>query len=85
MNIFEKTFRLSDAPIQPKKTKFQEVQKIKQMISKVVNKSVEDEIRSRSIEGARTYSKAQEAVANHHKSMSQSETPTDTGSVTSGK
>lgn len=71
-----------DAPIQAKKAKFQEVQKIKQMISKVVNKSVEEEIRSRAREGTRNYSKAQEAVAQHHQTMPQSDPTTDAFSKT---
>lgn len=67
----------ADAPVQAKKAKFQEVQKIKQMLSKVVNKSVEEEMRSRAQEGTRNYSKAQEAVAQHHNSMPNSEPTTD--------
>lgn len=74
---FPSPYISADAPIQAKKAKFQEVQKIKQMISKVVNKSVEDEIRSRAKEGTRNYSKAQEAVASHHHAMPNSEATTD--------
>lgn len=53
------------------------MQKIKNMISKVVNKSVEDEMRSRAMEGTRNYSKAQEAVASHHQNMPNAEATTD--------
>lgn len=57
----------SDAPIQAKKTKFAEQQKLKQMVTKNVNKHVELEIRSRATNGKINLSKAQEAVAKFHK------------------
>ncbi|KAH8324650.1 hypothetical protein KR067_002927 [Drosophila pandora] len=59
----------SDAPIQAKKAKFNETQKIKAVISKSVNKNVESELRSRAHEGYIQLSKAQEAVAKHHASQ----------------
>uniref|UniRef100_A0A1A9X0E7 Uncharacterized protein n=1 Tax=Glossina brevipalpis TaxID=37001 RepID=A0A1A9X0E7_9MUSC len=40
--------RRANAPIQAKKTKLSENQKIKQVISKSVNKMVENELRARS-------------------------------------
>lgn len=55
------------APIQPKKHKFAEQQKLKQIVSKSVNKSVEEEMRKRAKEGQINLSKAQQAVAKHHK------------------
>lgn len=55
------------APIQAKKAKFAESQKLKQIVSKTVNKSVEDEIRARAKEGQINLSKAQQAVVKHHK------------------
>ncbi|XP_037032449.1 uncharacterized protein LOC119071615 [Bradysia coprophila] len=58
------------APIQPKKHKFAEQQKLKQIVSKSVNKSVEQEMRSRAKEGHLNLSKAQLAVAKHHKDKS---------------
>ncbi|KAH8257118.1 hypothetical protein KR038_003859 [Drosophila bunnanda] len=58
--------RRQNAPIQAKKAKFNETQKIKAVISKSVNKSVESELRSRAHEGYIQLSKAQEAVAKHH-------------------
>ncbi|XP_030570443.1 uncharacterized protein LOC115769669 [Drosophila novamexicana] len=58
--------RRANAPIQAKKGKFNETQKIKAVISKSVNKSVESELRSRAHEGYIQLSKAQEAVAKHH-------------------
>ncbi|XP_073840939.1 uncharacterized protein [Musca autumnalis] len=61
--------RRSNAPIQAKKSKFNEHQKIKQAISKTLNKSVEEEIRSRAREGHLNLSKAQEAVAKHNKNV----------------
>ncbi|XP_075160561.1 uncharacterized protein LOC142233498 [Haematobia irritans] len=61
--------RRSNAPIQAKKSKFNENQKIKQAISKNLNKSMESEMRSRATEGQIKLSKAQEAVAKHNKSV----------------
>ncbi|EDW69812.1 uncharacterized protein [Drosophila virilis] len=58
--------RRANAPIQAKKGKFNETQKIKAVISKSVNKCVESELRSRAHEGYIQLSKAQEAVAKHH-------------------
>lgn len=58
---------ISDAPIQAKKNKFGEQQKLKQLVSKNVNKSVEQEIRQRATEGQMNLSKAQQAVAKFHK------------------
>jgi len=40
--------------VQPKKTKLQEVQKLKKMISKAVNSTIEDELRERALEGKKT-------------------------------
>ncbi|XP_037936780.1 uncharacterized protein LOC119670553 [Teleopsis dalmanni] len=60
--------RRSNAPIQAKKSKYTENQKIKQVISKNVNKSVESELRARANEGHINLSKAQEAVAKFNKS-----------------
>lgn len=56
-----------DAPIKSKKTQFTEQQKLKQMVSKTVNRTVEDEIRSRAKEGHINLSKAQQAVAKQQK------------------
>ncbi|XP_050335518.1 UPF0390 protein zgc136864 [Bactrocera neohumeralis] len=65
--------RRSNAPIQPKKAKFNEQQKIKNAISKTVNKSVENELRSRAVEGQIKLSKAQEAVAKYHQAKAATE------------
>ncbi|XP_073967749.1 uncharacterized protein [Bombus fervidus] len=54
--------RRNNAPIQPKKKKFEETHKLKQMITKSVNKAVEDELRERVLEGKRSLTK-NEAVA----------------------
>lgn len=62
---------LSGAPIQPKKHKFAEQQKLKQIVSKSVNKSVEEEMRKRAKEGQLNLSKAQLAVSKHHKDKSE--------------
>lgn len=56
-----------DAPIKSKKAQFTEQQKLKQMVSKNVNRSAEDEIRSRAKEGHINLSKAQQAVAKQQK------------------
>lgn len=61
--------RRANAPIQPKKAKLQETQKIKQMLSKAVNKSVEEDIRARAQEGEINFSKAQNAVAQHNRNI----------------
>lgn len=62
---------ITGAPIQPKKHKFAEQQKLKQIVSKSVNKSVEEEMRKRAKEGQINLSKAQQAVAKHHKGKSE--------------
>ncbi|XP_050457867.1 uncharacterized protein LOC126854822 [Cataglyphis hispanica] len=46
-----------NAPVQPKKTKLQEIQKLKKMISKAVNTTIEDELRERAMEGKKTLAK----------------------------
>lgn len=46
-----------NAPMQPKKTKLQEVQKLKKMISKTVNSTIEDELREKAMEGRKTLAK----------------------------
>lgn len=56
-------------PIQSKKNKFAEAGKLKSMITKTVNRSMEDEMRSRAKEGHVNLSKAQQAVAKHHKDL----------------
>ncbi|XP_043578919.1 uncharacterized protein LOC122566150 [Bombus pyrosoma] len=43
--------RRNNAPIQPKKKKFEETHKLKQMITKTVNKAMEDELRAKALEG----------------------------------
>lgn len=43
--------RRGNAPVQPKKKKFEEAHKLKQMITKTVNKAMEDELRERALEG----------------------------------
>ncbi|XP_024887414.1 uncharacterized protein LOC143908909 [Temnothorax americanus] len=49
--------RRGNAPVQPKKTKLQEAQKLKKMISKTVNTAVEDDLRGRALEGRKTLRK----------------------------
>ncbi|XP_050472397.1 uncharacterized protein LOC126864762 [Bombus huntii] len=45
--------RRNNAPIQPKKRKFEETHKLKQIITKTVNKAMEDELREKALEGKR--------------------------------
>lgn len=54
---------LSDKPIQSKKHKFQEASKLKKIVSKNVNRAVEEEMRSRASDGKKNFSKAEQAVA----------------------
>ncbi|XP_012537559.1 uncharacterized protein LOC105837374 [Monomorium pharaonis] len=49
--------RRGNAPVQPKKTKLQESQKLKKMISKTVNTAAEDDLRERALEGRKTLAK----------------------------
>lgn len=59
------------APIQAKKQKFAEQQKLKQLVTKNVNKNVEQEIRQRATDGQINLSKAQQAVVKHHQERSE--------------
>lgn len=68
----------SGAPIQAKKTQFTEQQKLKQIVSKNVNRAAEDEIRGRAKEGHINLSKAQQAVAKQHKEQASCSTSTST-------
>ncbi|XP_065160827.1 uncharacterized protein [Atheta coriaria] len=61
----------ANKPITPKKHKFEEAHKLKKAITKTVNKAVEKEMRDRSSSGQKNFSKAQEAVAAHHKKLTQ--------------
>ncbi|KAK9736475.1 Protein of unknown function (DUF2462) [Popillia japonica] len=56
----------SNRPMKPKKNKNSEASKLKKMITKTVNKSVEEEIRNRALP-AQNLSKIQEAIAKHNK------------------
>ncbi|XP_018573295.1 uncharacterized protein LOC108912533 [Anoplophora glabripennis] len=55
----------SNCPIKPKKKQHDETQKLKQIVSKAVNKTVEQEIRTRAMGNQKKLSKVQEAVAKH--------------------
>ncbi|KAF5272696.1 hypothetical protein FQA39_LY07723 [Lamprigera yunnana] len=66
----------ANAPIKPKKQKQQEAQKMKRIVTKSVNKTVEEEMRSRAYEGQRKLSNAQEAVAAYHKGQESSKSTT---------
>ncbi|KYM97874.1 PREDICTED: uncharacterized protein LOC108778058 [Cyphomyrmex costatus] len=49
--------RRGNAPVQPKKAKLQETQKLKKMISKTVNTVMEDELREKALDGKKTLAK----------------------------
>lgn len=55
----------TDRPIKPKKQHFEESHKLKKLITKTLNKSVEEEMRSRA-SGNKNLSKVQQAVAAHN-------------------
>ncbi|XP_076627260.1 uncharacterized protein LOC143344760 [Colletes latitarsis] len=46
--------RRNNAPIQPKKKKFEDAHKLKQMITRTVNKAMEDELREKALEGKKS-------------------------------
>lgn len=60
------TMRRANAPIQPKKKKFEESSKLKQMITKTVNKSLEADIRAIADDNNKILSEAQKAVVAHN-------------------
>uniref|UniRef100_A0A6M2DS87 Uncharacterized protein n=1 Tax=Xenopsylla cheopis TaxID=163159 RepID=A0A6M2DS87_XENCH len=60
------TSRRANAPIQPKKKKFEESSKLKQMITKTVNKSLEADIRAIANDNNKILSEAQKAVVAHN-------------------
>lgn len=49
--------RRGNAPVQPKKAKLQETQKLKKIISKAVNNTIEDELREAAMDGRKTLAK----------------------------
>uniref|UniRef100_A0A1A9VQF5 Uncharacterized protein n=1 Tax=Glossina austeni TaxID=7395 RepID=A0A1A9VQF5_GLOAU len=59
--------RKANAPVKMKKTKFSESKKIKDVISKSVNKAVESEMRARVAESTINLNKTQRAIAQHRK------------------
>lgn len=60
---------IPDAPIKSKKHKFEEAHKIKQAITKALNKKNEEELKSRAISTGQKFSLAQQAVAKHHQKI----------------
>ncbi|KAF2905236.1 hypothetical protein ILUMI_00960 [Ignelater luminosus] len=66
----------ANCPIQPKKKKLEESQKIKQNLTKALNKAVEEEMRSRAYEGTKKLSKAEEAVVAHSHNATQQSSST---------
>uniref|UniRef100_A0A182Q071 Uncharacterized protein n=1 Tax=Anopheles farauti TaxID=69004 RepID=A0A182Q071_9DIPT len=62
-----------NAPIQSKKHKFEEAHKLKQVITRTVNKKNEDDIRKIAYEGQTKLSQAQLAVQEHHRKQAQND------------
>lgn len=75
-------FVSADAPIQQKKAAHCEQQKLKQIVSKNVNRNVESEMRKRATEGLINLSNAQKAVAKTHKAKESTSTATPSTSTT---
>ncbi|CAK9812476.1 hypothetical protein ANTQUA_LOCUS7281 [Anthophora quadrimaculata] len=55
--------RRNNAPIQPKKKKFEESHKLKQMITKTVNKAMEDELRQKALDGKMSLTKKEPSTS----------------------
>ncbi|KAF3430596.1 hypothetical protein E2986_13172 [Frieseomelitta varia] len=55
--------RRNNAPIQPKKRKFEETHKLKQMITKTVNKAMEIKLREKALEGKMSLTKKETATS----------------------
>lgn len=55
----------ANCPVPSSRTKVDEVRKLKRVVTKTVNKSIEEEIRSRALD-KKSLSKVQEAVAKYH-------------------
>ncbi|KZC13331.1 PREDICTED: uncharacterized protein LOC107191393 [Dufourea novaeangliae] len=49
--------RRNNAPIQPKKKQVEDAHKLKQMITRTVNKAMEDELREKALEGKKSLTK----------------------------
>ncbi|CAL7947653.1 unnamed protein product [Xylocopa violacea] len=49
--------RRNNAPIQPKKKKFEEAHKLKQMITRTVNRAMENELREKALDGKKSLTK----------------------------
>lgn len=67
LRLYFTFFVLIDAPVKMKKNKFSESKKIKDVISKSVNKAVESEMRARAAESTINLNKTQQAIAQHLK------------------
>jgi len=57
----------ANAPIKPKKQKLQEAHKLKQVVTKTLNKAVEKEMRAKAGRSNLNLSNAQRAVAKYNK------------------
>nr|CAI5869267.1 unnamed protein product [Callosobruchus analis] len=66
----------ANRPIQPKKATKDGLKKLKQVITKTVNSSIEQEIRNMAQAKSPTLSKAQKAVLEHHKKSGNSKSTT---------
>ncbi|XP_063984120.1 uncharacterized protein LOC135166080 [Diachasmimorpha longicaudata] len=60
--------RRNNAPIKPKKSKFEEAHKLKQMITKTVNRAMENELRDKALEGKKSLTKKESKPPTSQKS-----------------
>lgn len=63
------------------KQKNEESQKLKAVISKTVNKQIEEEMRHRAYDGQVNFSKAQDAVSKHHKKQTEEQQSSSTATI----
>ncbi|XP_078045706.1 uncharacterized protein LOC144474574 [Augochlora pura] len=54
--------RRNNAPIQPKKKKLEDAHKLKQMITRTVNKAMENELREKALDGKKSLTKKEPAA-----------------------
>ncbi|XP_076755805.1 uncharacterized protein LOC143426313 [Xylocopa sonorina] len=55
--------RRNNAPIQPKKKKFEETHKLKQMITRTVNRAMENELREKALDGKKSLTKKEPSTS----------------------
>ncbi|XP_011306285.1 uncharacterized protein [Fopius arisanus] len=60
--------RRNNAPIKPKKAKFEETHKLKQMITRTVNRAMENELRDKALDGKKSLTKKESKPSTSQKS-----------------